>query len=1093
MFEQLPITAGTFGLACLIVGLAVYLVAMFMERGKTFRKRALTGLLVVLVVMSVPAGMISPVEQSQAAWKDTTSIVDDFSDGDLAEYNVTDSTNTTVVSNGIQNESIQMDPAGGHFQSTSSVSGLSNYPDQGETFTVQLNSSGAVPMFKFATQSNNYNPDGYRVVVDPVDNEVYVEKRSGGSETILKRTTPTLSNSTTYLTKVYWGTDGTIDVTVKDSSGVVTHLKTNDTTFTDGGIAWEASGKDANTVTMDEFEILQQENSLGAHTVKGQVVNQHGEPVSNATVQVYGVNYDTITTRQTETKEEAARDLIQNVSSPVPEDYWQPDLQLADSYFPSVQEDGGHYALVTTGDVSGDSWFDSADLSNPQLAVPADTELKLTAWDADGGQGITTIQGEYDSQSQGVIADNKDIVVERLDPSGDVVDSTTLTTDEEAGGGWGDPSSMEYATTKLDSGFYRVYVEGAEQFAYTVKVGNPIANFDPNIQTPSGEVTKHTQLVQKKLDDNKLEKRTVKTGPDGHFSLTVPGNVKTVGIQAYSANGRLTTSDPTTADLRQVAMNTNASIVISQKPVVVDVPKTGVQVDVYETSFAPYQNLSSIQDRINWLEDYLKNNSFGGTTKVIQERVGDISSERLQTIYSQLSNLAQQNDDIEQTARERLKANTGNETLYVNPSDASKSELQSRISALQYALANTESTIGSDDPTKDVGQDKVSLTFPFDTDLNPDQVAVLVHYSNGTTKTLGTDSQYVLVEDQIGGDAVQVQDYPLGNNSAPVANFEVQVANSEGTGSEEISVRNPTFSGEVPGLKAIQMSTIHPGPNETVRMNLHPQSSSKFGNISNVTVYGPDGTKAPANVIDRDTANFTTSGAGVYLVKTKYTNPGGQPFTVTTRVAAGDTDIDQPPSMRVASSPYGLYAITGDGLEGGDVNIKSGGSEATFTAQIPASGDIPPEIHVYTSGADLAPDSDMTVRVVKGESMQSVSSAAKVILHTGKMPDDTLIRRNGEPLPYDKTMPYGNADRTNNGTVIETITDDSGTVDIKTNTNPNFVDKIRFRVEVLVPDVGSPLTIGVGLNTIPGGASGAALFVVVPVPVLVKLRRRWLK
>jgi hypothetical protein len=95
-------------------------------------------------------------------------------------------------------------------------------------------------------------------------------------------------------------------------------------------------------------------------------------------------------------------------------------------------------------------------------------------------------------------------------------------------------------------------------------------------------------------------------------------------------------------------------------------------------------------------------------------------------------------------------------------------------------------------------------------------------------------------------------------------------------------------------------------------------------------------------------------------------------FRTTYQLTAAETGRDLPAGLRVVESPVGIYAIAGDNLDAGTVELAEGGSKAEVFAQIPNGSDPPTELHVYTHGITFPPDAAIDVNVVQGEEMREI-------------------------------------------------------------------------------------------------------------------------
>jgi len=165
-----------------------------------------------------------------------------------------------------------------------------------------------------------------------------------------------------------------------------------------------------------------------------------------------------------------------------------------------------------------------------------------------------------------------------------------------------------------------------------------------------------------------------------------------------------------------------------------------------------------------------------------------------------------------------------------------------------------------------------------------------------------------------------------------------------------------------------------------------------------------------------------------------------------------------PDGLRIESgAAAGAFAVVGEGLAGGDVAIDSGGRSVAITATIGESDEIPRELHIYTAGSPIASDAEISVRVARGSDRAGISRAVRTVVHLQKVPDGTLLRRNGEPLPRSGNEKAEVSNQAGS-LVISTFTDDEATLQISSNTNPGFLDRAQWQTDRLlgslpIPDV----------------------------------------
>lgn len=179
-----------------------------------------------------------------------TRIVDDFSDGDISEYGG-DTGQFSVVNNELK----CYRDSGSFSQSISSTSGLSAYPQPGDTFECSLKFMNPTNMIsvRWATQSESADHHGYGAHIDHDENEVFW-RVWGGSNTVYPQESVTLSTDTWYTFSIDWGTNGTITVELLDPSENVLYSSTEtNTEWTSGGVGFGMSVGDFNNPTLEGY------------------------------------------------------------------------------------------------------------------------------------------------------------------------------------------------------------------------------------------------------------------------------------------------------------------------------------------------------------------------------------------------------------------------------------------------------------------------------------------------------------------------------------------------------------------------------------------------------------------------------------------------------------------------------------------------------------------------------------------------------------------------------------------------------------------------------------------------------------------------
>lgn len=898
---------------------------------------------------------------------------------------------------------------------------------------------------------------------------------------------------------------GDASVTVKNDTGTVTTLTSGgngyySTSLTNGSYSLEAEANGYKngsiTATVDGAPLDNQNITLGQDTISGTVEKTDGTPCADCTVKLLAVNFSALDVQDPSEYEERANELIAESENVTPPE-WDPDADLKSNF----SETEGVYVAAHTKDDWDVRGFDVKELdfvptasknlvtlSQPKTQFDADEKVVVSVWNAEKDPWL---QDSADEDLPGV-TDSGTVVFQQVGPGGEELNdplrvNTTKMVQTQAPIG----KKHEAAVADLPTGFYRVYPESNPAASYLISVGDPesrIEGWRDNLETKAGSLTDQAKTIRNRIDSHKFEPITTTTNAKGEWSVTANTHLEKTSIIAYKVPPALN-KDPQNAtmdDLNSVfEMGTyNGSYVLPADAERVDVPKSNVTVRVVGTDAPGYADPRQYANLRDWFNNFIANHSYAEAIPVLQQRLAEADDEQAKELYRQWLNLAKENEDL----REKATENNGGKTIIRERTkvvekinNTNTSEMQSELQALRESLSELRTTIDNGTVESTTSEGNVSLRFPFDTNLSPDQVAVLVHYSNGTTRTLSPqNSSYVSIDSNVGGDDVVISEFPLNGSDAAVATFDVTVATPDGTGHASERVKNPTFDGDVPSLAAIDLSTLRPGPDEHVRLTLQPDADAKFKRLESVTVYGPDGNEITANVTNSRTGQFTTTGAGTYHIQTVYSNLDGKNFTTTVQITAGDTDQKMPAGLRVVESVVGTYALTGEGLDSGSVELAEGGSEVRVFARISNTSDVPGQLHVYTHAVTLPPDSNLDVHVVRGEERRAVSKTVGVTIHTASLPEDSYVYRNGQPLPQDKQTRHGRIKEQGGHTVISTYTDDSGSLTVSTNANPGYWDKAVWLWQTTMPDLPDlPFSASIPLGAVEsGGASIPALGVV---------------
>lgn len=834
----------------------------------------------------------------------------------------------------------------------------------------------------------------------------------------------------------------------------------------DGDYTIEATktgyNKGSTSVSVSGSDVTGADITLSRDQITGQVTNQEGAPIENATVVGYVAEWSTV---------EESRSQLEDLSNPIPKawrdlednpdllgEYWNGDK--TESYVSTHTRD----ALPNTA-----PWLDNPNLDDTATVdLPAGEPIVLAAWDADAsGVGVNrcipAVSNEYDCQMPGEHESSATIVIERIGPGGDITDRSTVELTETSGGGYLDPDDFAYASVELSPGFYYIHEEGAPK-GVPRKVGDLTGLIDRYQENAEGALSQHAKEVEDHINANRVTRVTATTDQKGQYSLPVSTTAKVVEVHAYYGPAIVEEAgkDPATVTQRTLiteynsalsklpserseteAAIANSSVYLPSSTKRVEPPTTGVDLSLYEYSAPPGVNSSAQQDQLERLEELFNQLNFADVTSTIEDRLDARNEADLRSIYSELVGIVKQYEPV----RERYLELSARDEIAA-PSELSASELRTEIGHLNNALYSTDLTgpITPPEPP-DVGDGTLSTSWDVeDVDLSEANVSVVAHWSNGTSQVV--DEKYIKKETAFGADTVHLKDFPIGDTDPAAVQFSLRIATEEEYRERRDPFKNPTYAGELPRLDSIALSSVTPGPNENVSVAVTPAEMGSFKQVTGVTAYGPDGsTLSTSGVSDGRRFSFTTAGAGVHTLELELENTGGEKFVVPVRVKAIGTDQNAPPRVTARSSTVGTYALVGNGLEAGSVHLDNGNQEVTVVAQVGQDDPLPQNLHVHLEEVALGGDVETTVRVTRGDSGESVSGHVPLTIHHRQSREGVLIWRNGDPITEDGTR-HGEYSREGNQLTIRSYTDQGGTVTIRKINNPTYIQRLNHWLDV---------------------------------------------
>lgn len=800
----------------------------------------------------------------------------------------------------------------------------------------------------------------------------------------------------------------------------------------------------------------------GDPDINGTVSTTSNDGVANSTVQL---------TISKEPSIPQADSQLDELSNPIPSAFEQQirngfDL-LGDGGF-LESRDGQYAAIYSTADL-GLTYQAEADLSTPKITnVEPGEEQAIILADTTADCGLFGIStNEYNGQIPGCVQPEGNVTIEKLSGTGDVVATDTVSVAEA--GNYQDfegVTDVHYAPYTFSEGVYRVSA-GDDGLSYLVKAGNPTPDFNRFAETVENTRTEQAQNMRDAISQDLLEVRTVTTNETGHWNASLPDNAKLVTVSARKAPG----VDVDPANLTYENMSTaynaedspNASVYLPSRTKRVSPPAQNVDLTLREVAFPSFADIDKLQTRLEELRNRLTNLSMDDLPQQMLQRLetqtrNDIAP-AWQSLRGTITNF--------EPAREAYLEISDRDSV-PTADELSKDELLTAIRNGNVALTRVSSTGQLIETGEETTEDAISKTWELaGIPLEEANVSVIADYSNGTSRVV--DDELIETDSTIAGtQTISVQEFPMGETDPEQVSFRLRVAGNNELAETTSSILNPTFGGEVPSIDAVEVTSLQPGPSDRVTVEIHPDDQSTFREVTNMTVRGPDGsTIETSNISDGTTASFTTNGAGTHSIRFSVESTNGGTFTDVVQISAADSDETLRPSIYAHSGPLGTYALVGDGFESGDVETTSTGS-LEVVGVLGADQDVPNTADVFLEGVDVGTESTTTVRVVRGESRQSVRANVPLVVHTPMLnsPDDsrsykTLVRANSNPITWSGDTRFGVVEMDDDGASIKAYTADDGTLTLSLDNTPTWGERQSFWLDTnypWLPFVGTTVT-----------------------------------
>lgn len=327
-----------------------------------------------------------------------------------------------------------------------------------------------------------------------------------------------------------------------------------------------------------------------------------------------------------------------------------------------------------------------------------------------------------------------------------------------------------------------------------------------------------------------------------------------------------------------------------------------------------------------------------------------------------------------------------------------------------------------------------------------------VEYDDGTVERV--PSEYVEIDSDglFGDDRVAVEGYDVGDRG--VADVSIEAVGEAGVGSGGVTLENPAVVDDLVGLEALRVSSLAPGPDERVSVDVRGSDVT----VQEASVLGADGDDVNAS-LEGERVTFDTDGAGVHTVVLSLEH-GGHEYQVVERLEAVETSRSDPPTVRVSDGVAGEYAVVNGELEHGEVAVAPGEIDVTAVAE---ADDVPGSVHVQPESVLEGSAYDVSVSVEEpGDG--PVRSHVETVVHFPASyydSDETITWRNNDPVTFEGETRFGDVqprpvDGDAERKVVFTYTDERGELALETDSDPGVVDRVRHWGSTVLPRPNLP-------------------------------------
>lgn len=878
-------------------------------------------------------------------------------------------------------------------------------------------------------------------------------------------------------TMVYAGTSEvyTVDISSPASSVSVADTLTNGTTnshvTSDGGIVSVADEGDSetdyysvddsrtltktSTVTEDQYPAheyraegyMYRVNSAGdtflveeapqgstGQTIAGQAVNQNGDPVANATIQINLLNYQQATTDVT-SNEELGDDLTDPTPSSYTDKYesWNP-VSLSDS-----GELSGNYVAVNTVSEWGlKPWQTAGEVGTVHNQIDAGEPVVLSCWNPEKDPFL---QNDIDEERPGV-TEKCTIEVTSLGPEGSETGTFTVETNSS------ETASLDlsykdnyYTQQALAEGYYRISPQNSD-VSRVIQVGNPAEIPVTDVKDEADNLTKRAQDFQDRKSENATKKIVVETDQNGEFSTTVGSQWGDAQIYAYKGGklpdsekqllGDVNLQDRSVSTLAQEAKSKDYTGSVSYSTTMLEtgLPASNLTLEMRETPEIKWGDIGDLQDIISALNDLIKAEDYTD--------LGSISDIPLvNQTDEEVKDTAEDVEDVVKNSPDRVKGSFGNISGGLGGDSITEENI---VRIAEQVFKQSSADMESELTESTIEDGKLSQTIQVDQDilksddLSKDGLHVRAHLTDGTSETV--PDEYI----SINGDEIAVEGYPI--DGASGASLTVIAATEDTLAKDRTQTAdNPAVSGGIPHLNSLNLNSLRPVEGEEVSVTATPPNNAdEFNGVVDSTVYGPDGNTVSSSVNSGE-VTFTPSQDGRHLVKVGVQNSAGKTIWTTQSLKVADVDEDMPPGVRLVESNLGTYAVVGDGAESAKVDVASGAADVEVEVRESATR----PVHVYsTEISEPSTNYDISLGDTQGNSLQN----REVYIHSADLKEDAIVERNDEFLI---TGENGEISEQDSSTLIRTYTDSDGEVSVTVDNDPSIFKELWYDANRYVP------------------------------------------